>query len=58
MASDKDDDAKDAKRWRYICDCDQLPMEFAMLMSMGADRSEINKVIDSAMRGNHIETLN
>ena len=54
----EDDDKKDALRWRYICDADVLPLEFATLMSLGADRSELNRVIDSAMRGNHIETLN
>jgi hypothetical protein len=55
---DIDNDLQDAKRWRYLCDAEQLPIEIAMLLSMGADRETINSAIDKAMLGNRIETLN
>lgn len=55
---DIDNDVNDAKRWRFICDSDRLPIEFATLLSMGADREALNAVIDRAMCGNRIESLN
>ena len=55
---DLDDDKQDAIRWRYLCDADELPLELAMLLSMGADRETLNDAVDKAMRGNRIESLN
>ena len=55
---DLDDDKQDALRWRYLCDSEQLPLEMAMLLSLGADRQALNTVIDKAMCGNRIESLN
>jgi len=55
---DLDNDKQDALRWRYLCDAEQLPIELAMLLSMGADRETLNSAIDKAMLGNKIETLN
>lgn len=55
---DLDNDKQDALRWRYLCDAQQLPIEIAMLLSMGADRETLNVAIDKAMCGNRIESLN